>query len=211
MRKLLSIVAIAVAIAAMAVPALQAQEGGVEADGWEARLDRNGDINGVLHFRTMGEGLHASTGGPGAAIFWRSGDTQSGEYSISATFTQTTPSSHPNAYGLVFGGSDLSGANQQYSYFVIRENGQYLLRKRMASETPDVTPWTAHDAIKTLDADGRSTNTLTVEVGATQVRFLVNDMEVSSQPRSSFDTDGIAGLRVNHQLDVHIANINLGM
>ena len=212
MRKILSIVAIAVAIAAMASPlALQAQEGGVQADGWEARLDRNGDINGVLHFSTMGEGLHASTGGPGAAIFWRPGDTQSGEYSISATFTQTTPSSHPNAYGLILGGSDLSGADQQYSYFVIRENGQYLLRKRMGSETPDVTPWTAHDAIKTLDADGRSTNTLTVEVGASQVRFLVNDMEVSSQPRSSFNTDGIAGLRVNHQLDVHIANVKLGM
>ena len=208
MRKLL----ITVAIAALAIPlVIQAQEGGVQADGWEARLDRNGDINTVLHFRTMGEGLHASTGGPGAAIFWRSADTQSGDYSISATFTQTAPSSHPNAYGLFFGGAGLSGANQQYSYFVIRENGQYLLRKRMGSETPDVTPWTAHDAIKTLDADGRSTNKLTVEVGASQVRFLVNDAEVSSQPRASFDTDGIVGLRVNHQLDVHIADIQLGM
>ena len=208
MRKLL----ITVAIATLAIPlALQAQEGGVEADGWEARLDRNGDINNVLHFRTMGEGLHASTGGPGAAIFWRPADTHNGDYSISATFTQTAPSSHPNAYGLFLGGADLSGANQQYSYFVVRENGQYLLRKRMGSETPDVTPWTAHDAIKTLDADGRSTNKLTVEVGASQVRFLVNDMEVSSQPRSSFGTDGIVGLRVNHQLDVHIADIDLGM
>ena len=81
----------------------------------------------------------------------------------------------------------------------------------MGSETPDVTAWTPHDAIKTLDADGRSTNTLTVEVGASQVRFLVNDMEVSSQPRSSFDTNGLAGLRVNHQLDVHIANVSLGI
>ena len=208
MRKLL----IAIAIAALAIPlGLQAQEGGVQADGWQARLDRDGDINGVLNFRTMGEGLHASTGGPGAAIFWREADTHSGNYSISATFTQTEPSSHPNAYGLFFGGADLSGAGQQYSYFVIRENGQYLLRKRMGSETPDVTAWTPHDAIKTLDADGRSTNTLTVEVGASQVRFLVNDMEVSSQPRSSFDTNGLAGLRVNHQLDVHIANVSLGM
>jgi len=208
MRKLL----ITVAIGALTIPlTVQAQEGGVQVDGWEARLDRNGDINNVLHFRTMGEGLHASTGGPGAAIFWRPADTQSGNYSISATFTQTAPSSHPNAYGLFWGGADLSGTNQQYSYFVIRENGQYLLKKRMGSETPDVAPWTAHDAIKTLDADGRSTNTLTVEVSASQVRFLVNDTEVSSQPRSSFGTDGIVGLRVNHQLDVHIADIHLGM
>ena len=212
MRKLLSIVAIAIAIAALAIPlALQAQDGGIQADGWQARLDRDGEISGVLNFRTMGEGLHASTTSTGAATFWRPADTHSGNYSISATFAQTAPSSHPNAYGLIFGGSDLSGADQQYAYFVIRENGQYLVRKRMGSETPDVTPWTAHDAIQTLDADGRSTNSLKVEVGASQVRFLVNDIEVSSQPRSSFDTDGIVGLRVNHELDVHIANINLGM
>ena len=208
MKRLLIIIA----ITTLAIPlGLQAQEGGVQADGWQGRLDRDGDINGVLHFRTMGEGLHASTAGSGAGIFWRETDTHSGNYSISATFTQTEPSSHPNAYGLFFGGADLSGADQRYSYFVIRENGQYLLRKRMGSETPDVIAWTPHDAIKTLDADGRSTNTLTVEVGASQVRFLVNDMEVSSQPRSSFDIDGLAGLRVNHQLDVHIADAKLGM
>ena len=211
MRKLLITLA-TVAIAALVAPlALQAQEGGVQADGWEARLDRDGDINGVLNFATMGEGVHATTGGRGAAIFWRPGDTHTGTFSISATFTQTQPSSHPNAYGLFFGGADLSGANQRYGYFVIREDGQYLIRKRMESETPEIVPWTRHEAIKTLDSDGRSTNTLTVDVGADQVRFLVNDLEVSSQPRSSFDSDGIAGLRVNHQLDVHIANIQTGM
>ena len=208
MRKLL----IGVAIAMLTVPlAPHAQEGGVQAGGWDARLDRDGDIDGVLNFRTMGEGLHATTAGSGAAIFWRANDTQSGNFSVSATFTQTEPSSHPNAYGLFWGGSNLSGENQQYSYFVIRENGQYLLRKRMGGETPDVVAWTAHDAIKALDSDGRSTNSLTVEVGANEIRFLVNDMEVDSQPKSSFDGDGIAGLRVNHQLDVHIGNINLGM
>lgn len=208
MRKLL----IGVAIAMLTVPlAPHAQEGGVQAGGWDARLDRDGDIDGVLNFRTMGEGVHATTAGSGAAIFWRANDTQSGNFSVSATFTQTEPSSHPNAYGLFWGGSNLSGENQQYSYFVIRENGQYLLRKRMSGETPDVVAWTAHDAIKALDSDGRSTNSLTVEVGANEIRFLVNDMEVDSQPKSSFDGDGIAGLRVNHQLDVHIGNINLGM
>jgi len=202
---------IILAIAALAIPlALHAQEGGVQADGWEARLDRDGDINGVLNFMTMGEGVHATTGGRGSAIFWQ-GDTHTGDFSISATFTQTEASSHPNAYGLFWGGSNLSAENQQYSYFVIRENGEYLLRKRMGSETPEVEPWTQHDAIQSLDSDGRSTNTLTVEVGASQVRFLVNDMEIASHPRSTFDTDGIVGLRVNHQLNVHIADIKLGM
>ena len=79
-----------------------------------------------------------------------------------------------------------------------------MIKKRMGSETSNVVAWTRHDAINTLNAQGSATNTLAVEVGASQVRFLVNDTEVSSQPRSSVDTDGVAGLRVTHQLNVHI-------
>ena len=85
------------------------------------------------------------------------------------------------------------------------------IKKRMGSETSTVVPWTAASAINDLDADGRSTNKLTVEVGSSQVRFLVNDMEVATLPRSEVDTDGITGLRVTHLLDVHIGDLMLGM
>ena len=105
-----------------------------------------------------------------------------GTYSISASFMQAEPSNHPNAYGLFFGGSDLAGPGQQYSYFVIRENGQFLIRKRVGGDTPNVVGWTGHDAINKLNAQGRATNTLTVEMGSDQVRFLVNGTEVSTQP-----------------------------
>ncbi len=81
----------------------------------------------------------------------------------------------------------------------------------MGEETPTVVDWTAHDAIKELDDQGKSSNTLAVEVGSSQVRFLVNGTEVMSQPRSAVDTDGVAGLRVTHLLDLHIADLKLGM
>lgn len=205
-------VLVAVAVAALVIPlALQAQQGGVTADGWEVRLDRGSDAAGVLNFMAMGTGVHANTGGAGGAIFWQPSSMGKGTYSISASFTQAEPSNHPNAYGLFFGGSDLAGAGQQYSYFVIREGGQFLIRKRMGGETPDVVSWTGHDAINELDAQGRATNTLTVEVGSAQVRFLVNGTEVSTQPRSAVNTDGVTGLRVNHFLNVHMDNLNLGM
>ena len=58
-----------------------------------------------------------------------------------------------------------------------------------------------------LDDQGRSRNTLSVEVGSSQVRFLVNGTEVTSQPRSAVDTDGITGLRITHLLDVHIGDL----
>ncbi len=208
MRKLL----VAAAIAALVIPfAVQAQSGGATANGWEARLDRGTDASGVLNFRSMGDGVHAETSGRGAAIFWRPSNTHSGNYTISASFTQMEPSDHPNAYGLFFGGSDLSADNQRYTYFVIREGGEYLIKKRMGSQTPDVVSWTSHSAVKDLDAKGRATNVLSVEVGSSRVRFLVNGMEVSSQPRSAVDIGGISGLRVNHQLNVHIGDVKLGM
>ena len=198
-------------LAALALPfALLAQTGGVTAEGWEVRLDRGGDVGSMLSFMSMGTGVHAQTG-RGAGIFWKSRDTHSGNYTISASFAQVEPSNHPNAYGLFFGGSNLSADNQQYSYFVIREDSQYLIRKRMGDQTPNVVGWTRHDAVNALDANGRAQNTLTVEVGGDQVRFLVNDTEVATQPRAAVDTNGIAGLRVNHFLNVHIDDLNLGM
>ena len=208
MRKLLVAAAIAVLAISLSV---QAQSGGVTANGWEARLDRGTDASSVLNFMSMGDGVHATTSGRGAAIFWRPSNTHSGTYTISASFTQMEPSDHPNAYGLFFGGSNLSADNQRYSYFVIREDGQYLIKKRMGGQTPNVVSWTPHSAITELDAQGRATNVLSVEVGSNQVRFLVNGTEVSSQPRSAVDFDGISGLRVNHQLNVHIGALQLGM
>ena len=208
MRSLL----VAVAVAVLVIPlAVFAQQGGLTAEGWEARLDRGGDAVSVLSFMSMGTGVHATTAGAGAAIFWQPASMAKGTYTISASFVQAEPSNHPNAYGLFFGGSDLTGPNQRYSHFVIRENGQFLIRKRRGSETPNVTAWTSHDAINELDAQGRATNTLAVEIGSTQVRFLVNGTEVSTQPRSAVDTDGITGVRVNHFLNVHIDNLMLGM
>ena len=207
MRSLL----VAVVVARLVIPlAVQAQQGGVTAEGWEVRLDRGTDVASMLSFMTMGSGVHATTG-RGGAIFWQPNSMAKGNYSISASFTQAEPSNHPNAYGLFFGGSDLAAPHQRYSYFVIRENGQFLIKKRMGSETPNVVGWTGHDAINELNAQGRATNRLTVEMGSDQVRFLVNGTEVFTQPRSAVDTDGITGLRVNHFLNVHIDNLNLGM
>ena len=209
MRYLLAVVV--VAVLAIPLTLLAQEEGGVTAEGWEARLDRGGDAASVLSFMTMGSGVHATTASAGAAIFWQPSSMTKGSYTISASFTQAEASNHPNAYGLFFGGSDLAGANQRYSYFVIRQDGQFLIKKRMGSETPTIVDWTGHDAINELDAEGKSTNTLAVEVGSSQVRFLVNGTEVSTQMRSAVDTDGITGLRVTHFLNVHIDNLMLGM
>jgi hypothetical protein len=194
--------------AVLAVPFVAGAQG-VQADGWEARLDFEADIDSVLSFMTMGDGVHATTTGSGFAIFWQPESTAEGDFSISATFTQMERSGHANAYGLFLGGSDLQGPNQQYSYFMLRQGGEFLIKKRMGEDLPTLVDWTAHDAVNDLNDRGSSTNTLTVEADGDTVRFLVNGAEVATQPRSAVDTAGITGLRVTHLLNVHIDDISL--
>ena len=205
MRKML----IATAAVAVLVLPFVAGAQGVQAAGWEARLDFEADIDSVLGFMNMGSGVHVMTTGAGFAIFWQPESTAEGDFSISATFTQMERSGHANAYGLFLGGSDLQGPNQQYSYFMLRQGGEYLIKKRMGEDLPTLVDWTAHDAVNDLNDRGSSTNTLTVEADGDTVRFLVNGAEVATQPRSAVDTAGVTGLRVTHLLNVHIDDMSL--
>ena len=172
--------------------------------GWTQRFDRaNADRNAV-RFETMGTGLHV-TGGP-AAVYWNGSNTATGAYTVEATFTQMKAPQHPEAYGLVWAGRNLDAENQDYLYFVIRKDGKYLIKHRAGAETHTIADWTEHPAIAKEGVDGKQTNTLRVEVTATASRLFANGQLVREIPRQGMagNTDGIAGLRVNHNLDVHI-------
>ena len=178
------------------------QGGGTLPTGWSARTDRNAPLTNVK-FVTMGTGLHA-TMGP-AAIFWQPGDTATGDFHTLATFTQMKAPMHPEAYGLIIGGSDLSGAGQRYTYLIIRGDGKFMIKRRNGDSVSTVVPWTANDAVIKAGADGKATNEVSIQVKGGTVSFMVNGKEVHSGSAADFDTKGIVGLRVNHNLDVHIA------
>ncbi len=203
-----TIAGLAAAVALVIVPAVAGAQG-VQAEGWEHRLDFGGDVNQVLSFDTMGTGVHVTTTGSGFATFWQADSMAKGDFTISATFTQMERSGHANAYGMFLGGSDLAGDGQSYTYFMLRQGGEFLLKKRMGEDLPTLVDWTANAAVNDLDDEGSSTNMLSVEASGDTVRFLVNGTEVASQPRSDVDADGITGLRVTHLLDLHIDDIKL--
>jgi hypothetical protein len=70
--------------------------------------------------------------------------------------------------------------------------------------TQDVVPRARNAAVKTLDSSGKSVNQLEVRVGADKVEYLVNGTVVQTTPKTGLKTDGIYGIRINHQLDVQI-------
>jgi hypothetical protein len=191
-----------------------AADGGVRVAGWTGRLDPRPASQGRkitdTKFVSMGSGIHV-TAGP-AAIYWNPANSPSGNYSVSATFNQTKASAHPEGYGLIAAGRDLETPNQSYVYFIVRQDGKFMINHRANDSTVHkIVDWAANPAVKAIDESGKASNALTIDVDASQVHFLVNGTEVHVLPRSVIDSggghagsSGIAGIRVNHNLDVHI-------
>src|SRR5438045_7508685 len=175
--------------------------------GWMVRADRSTSASdpdgaGAIKFMQMGSTLHAVN--PQAAVYWNPANTASGTYTIKGTFTLLKPSGHTNYYGLVFGGSSLDGAAQSYTYFLVAQDGTWLVKKREGEMASDVIAKKASDAVKKPGADGKSVNALEVRVGPDKIDYVVNGTVVQSAPKAGVKTDGIYGIRVNHMLEVSV-------
>lgn len=202
-RFLLAVLALAIASPAIA----QAPKG------WQMRLDRSTstsdpDSTPDVKFTEMGPGFHV-TGGP-ASVVWNPANTVTGAYTLTGTFHLMKPSGHVNYYGLVFGGGDLAGSGQNYLYFLVAQNGTFIVKHRAGDATThDVQARTANAAIAQPNAEGKSVNNLEVRVGADKIDYVVNGTVVHTTPRAGMTarTDGIWGVRVNHLLDVHIEKL----
>jgi hypothetical protein len=209
MHSLTAILVVTPVVLAAQDPDKKVADGGVKVAGWEARLDDAAAKVENLKFVAMGSGFHV-TSGP-AAIYFNPANAASGNYTVKASLTQTKATQHREAYGVFAAGTSLKDASQQYLYFVVAQTGEYTIKHRAGANVHTVVDWTKHDAIKAVDASGRATNEVAIEVGASELRFLVNGTEVHKAARGGMlrAPDGVAGLRVNHNLDVHVGSFSV--
>ena len=214
MRSSLSAAALLVAVFSPLVaqdhadPDNPAQGSGATPTGWTVRADR-GDSKGAK-VASMGQGLHITTGP--AIILYRSGTEGSGPFHTLATFTQTKPSAHAEGYGLFVGGRDLDGAAQKYIYFLVRQDGSYLIKRRDGEKTSDGSKgWVQHAAVKKPEGKGPATNLLEVDHkrDASRLAFLVNGQEVYGTDAKGMGLDGVVGIRANHNLDLHVEGFDV--
>ena len=184
-------------------------KGGPLPTGWSGRTDDKAAKIDEAKFVTMGTGFHV-TSGP-AAIYWNAKDVVSGPFTASATLTQTKAPMHPEAYGVLFSGRKLDAADQTYYYFLVRGDGKFLVNHRAGAAVHKIVEWTENAAVKKADAKGAATNTLMVDASkADSVRLKVNGVQVAALSAATAATSGgIVGLRVNHNLDVHIGDFSV--
>ena len=191
-------------LAFLATP-LPAQESERPAD-WKVRFDRPAS-DSDLHFVTMPPGWHVTTGP--ACILYDASQTASGEYRLESKIF-LFPGERREGFGVFVGGENLSEDNQSYLYFLIRKDGRFLVKQRTGSETSVLIPWTENAAIVPHPGgDEQVENVLAIEAGPQQVDFLVNGEKVASLPRAQANVDGVVGLRVNHSLNLHVAELSV--
>ena len=168
--------------------------------GWTPRFDdfeTEADANRFVEHRDHLEVKHGSN-----ASLWHPRYEASGDYRLSVAVSHRDSGLHPHGAGLTFGGRDVEGEGQRYTYFLVRNDRNFLIKTRTGEESQDVVSWTAHDAVSPEGADGVMTNELAVEVQGDQVRFFVNGTQVHEHARESLFTDGLHGVRLVHDLHV---------
>jgi hypothetical protein len=182
---------------------------GHDAHGDHAAPTVGADSTADVFFVNMTPGWHVTTGP--AAIFYHPASTAEGAFRAETKIHLFDPGDRLEAFGLFFGGRGLDGEDVAYDYFVIRNSGEFLVKRRTGETTTELVPWTAHDAIVTFGPGAGSSvpNTLTVEAGTEEVVFLINGAEAARLPRADVQADGVVGLRINHALNVHVEDLSV--
>jgi hypothetical protein len=90
---------------------------------------------------------------------------------------------------------------------MVAQNGTWLIKVRDGdATTKSVSEKTPSDTVNKPDAGGTSTNALEVRVLADKIEYVVNGTVVTTTPKTELTatTDGIYGIRINHQLEVQV-------
>ncbi len=188
-------------------------------EGWEWRFDRvsaeevnvGADAESAdIFFVNMTPGWHITTGPAG--IYYHEENMAEGDFTLSSTiYLFDTKGRNREAFGLFIGGENLDGEDQSYTYFLIRNTGEFLIKRRMGEETSVVQSWTKTDAMNmfTDETESSAQNDFEIKVRGDEVTFSLNGELLSSFEKGDIATEGVYGFRVNHAINLHISSLVL--
>jgi hypothetical protein len=175
--------------------------------GYVGRTDRPNQRLSDAKYVKRGNGWDVTTGP--AHILYNPSQTASGSYTVSATIDQLANPAHPESYGIFIGGSGLTGSGQTYLYFNVRGTGEFLVKTRNGDNTASAIDWKTSSLVPKADASGRASYKLAIQVASDSVKFWVNGHQVAALPKGTLPTNGIYGLRINHNLKLHVTPVSV--
>jgi hypothetical protein len=175
--------------------------------GYSGRTDRPAQKLSDAKYVKVGNGWEVTTGP--AHILYKATDVASGSYTVSATIDQLAKPVHPESYGIFVGGRGLDGPTQTYLYFLVRGSGDILAKTRTGDKTGDVLAWQPGKKVPKEDAAGKASYKLGIQVSKDSVKFWVNSVRVGAVAKGTLPTEGVFGLRINHNLHVHATPVSI--
>jgi len=221
MRAKGTFVAAAIAAMAIAVPAAQDADrsvkgGGIMVKGWQGRVDagaaKKGQTINDSRFEEKNGAFHISAGS--ASTYWNPANSASGDYTVSATFTEPkVPAGHPHPYGLFIGGSGLDSDAPTYVYCVAYGDGTALVRGFSGGKVSDYSTRAPNAAVKKASEGGSVTQNVQWTVKGNRAECSINGTVVAGFDKSELvgsgklqSTDGIYGIRAAHNVDIVVSN-----
>jgi len=181
--------------------------GGALPAGYSARTDKPDAAISDAKYDANGKTWEVTTGP--AHIVYAAKDVATGTYTVSTTIEQLESPTHPEAYGIFIGGHNLDDENQTYAYFLVRGTGDLAIKVREGGSTRDVLKWTPSADVPKADGSGKARYDLAVQVTGDAVKLMVNGKQAASVSKAGIPTEGIAGLRINHNLHLKVNPVSI--
>jgi hypothetical protein len=196
------------------------QGGGIFAAGWQGQLDPGAkEAVSDAKLTKDGDALHVITGP--AISYWNPANTASGDYTVSATFTEPQfmgLNSHPHPYGILIGGNDMGTAQQTELYCAAYGSGNFIVRGfGPAAFQVNGAHKEANDAIHKAAAPGQPVSqTIAMSVKGDKVECAINGTVVASYDKSAVvgagklkSTDGVYGIRFAHNTEGTVTDLKV--
>ncbi|HJR58030.1 MAG TPA: hypothetical protein VJ813_01475 [Vicinamibacterales bacterium] len=190
--------------------------GGIMVKGWQGKVDagaaKKGQTINDSKFEEKAGAFHIQAGS--ASTYWNPANTATGDYTVSATFTEPKMAAgHPHPYGLFIGGSQLDTDQPTYVYCVAYGTGEALVRGFVNGKVMDFSKRQANAAVAKAAEGGKVTQNIAWTVKGNRAECSINGTVVAGFDKSELvgadklaSTDGIYGIRAAHNVDIVVSN-----
>jgi hypothetical protein len=196
--------------------------GGISVPGWvgavDARAQKAGQTINDTKMSQQGDTLQVTTGP--AASYWNPANTASGNYTVSATFTEAkymNLNTHPHPYGIFIAGHDLGTDQATELYCAAYGDGRFIVRGFGPAAFQMNGPGEANAAVHKAAGPGQPVEQkIALSVKDGKVECAINDVTVASYDKASVvadgklkSTDGIYGIRFAHNTEGTVSGLKV--